>query len=284
MSLKFQGNSLTRKPSPDEASDLTLHPSGWEWFWNSRRLSVLFNEGGGVVHDAVHRSRVSTIVGAPVWNPAGPTLEHNGVNDETRFADESYLDVPDNVTIIARILWPTAPNNEGVFGKRDSSVRTNYGSNLSGSTFNWYYDAGPAFRVLSFDWSTQFTTNRWYNIIYIFRKAGSGTDAFVYNGSREIARSLALANNVPDNANAGLNLGASFDDTERGNVRFSCFHLLDRAITPAQVEQISVDVFAPFRSVRRSVGFVAAAAPGQLLLQSRRILPHIRIPNRASYN
>ena len=257
MSLESLGSPLTRKPSPDEASDLTRHPVGWDWFWNSRRLSALFNEGGGVVHDAVHRSRVSTTVNAPIWSPAGPTLEYDGVDDETRFANKSYLDVTNSLTIIARVLWPTAPNNEGVFGKRDGTS-TNYGSSLSGSTFNWYYHSG-SFRILSFDWTTQFDTNKWYNIVYMFRKAGTGTDAFVYRDGQEVANSLGLADNVTTSA-AGLNLGASFDGTERGNVRMSCFHLLDRAITPAQVKQISLDVFAPFRAARRPIALAAAAA------------------------
>lgn len=245
----------------------------WDWFWRSRRLSVLFDEGGGTVRDAVRHDRQATITGAPTWNPAGPFLSYDGVDDSSTFPDAPYLDLTNNVTCIIRLRFDANSSGfESVFAKRNGTVDTNYAINFSSaSNFQWYYRVNSgAERVVSANWASNFSNGIWYTIVGVFRQAGAATDGFMYKDGVELASSIGLLDNItPTVGTVNLDLASEALNFEPP-ISISCFHLLDAALIPSQVRQISLDPWAPFRRDQRFVGRAVVGGVNVGMLRRKR--------------
>jgi hypothetical protein len=188
--------------------------------------------------DLSGNSNTGTLTNGPTFNSAnGGNIVFDGTNDFVDCGNGTSINITNNVSVnIWFKITAVTINYQGIIAKRNAVTNnTNYGINFNNSLFQLYYNTSGTFRILNVNYSSYFTTNKWYNVFGTLAQNSTSTDAKMYLNSSLIASSTLLENITT--ATTNLIIGGSVSSDEFFNGSIGNTQIYNRVLSATEVQQ-----------------------------------------------
>jgi hypothetical protein len=195
--------------------------------------------GSGTIWSDLSRGgNNGTLTNGPTFNGAnGGSIVFDGTNDYVDLGDPSTLSIPDSLSVNVWFNIGVLGGWRGIVAKRLGGSTTNYAINFNSDSnlFQWYYNNGSGFRIVSVPFSTNFTSNVWYNICGTFIKNGANTTGVLYRNGISISSNTLSGNIVT--VTTPVTVGSTSSSSEFFLGSIPLVQIYNRALSATEILQ-----------------------------------------------